>query len=243
MTTAHVAPAAILDIPQASIEGGGRIRPGADRLAPRIAVTLWFLVLAFVYASGILAAWTAIPSGSARFADWSPLISRATSLLFFCVLGCLSWVRPEPVARRVGFLPTLTALAGTYAVWLIPLLPMARVSAPVAIASSTITALGGLLIIGAVAGLGRSFSITPQARRLVISGPYRFVRHPLYAAEEIAVIGLLMQYAWFAAAPFLVLHLALQVRRMIYEEALLASVFSDYAAYAGRTARLIPGVW
>jgi protein-S-isoprenylcysteine O-methyltransferase Ste14 len=42
--------------------------------------------------------------------------------------------------------------------------------------------------------LGRSFSVVPQARGLVRGGPYSFVRHPLYLAEEIALLGILLQF-------------------------------------------------
>jgi protein-S-isoprenylcysteine O-methyltransferase Ste14 len=69
------------------------------------------------------------------------------------------------------------------------------------------------------------------------------VRHPLYAAEEIALIGVAMHAAWYAAVPFLAVHLALQLKRMNYEEQLLGEVFPRYAAYARRTARWVPGVW
>ena len=54
---------------------------------------------------------------------------------------------------------------------------------------------------------------------------------------------MLLQYAWFAALPFLVLHVSVQIRRLQLEEELLLKTFPDYAAYARRTRRLIPGVW
>ena len=38
--------------------------------------------------------------------------------------------------------------------------------------------------------LGRRFSIVPEARGLVIDGPYRLARHPIYLGEILAGFGL-----------------------------------------------------
>jgi protein-S-isoprenylcysteine O-methyltransferase Ste14 len=46
-----------------------------------------------------------------------------------------------------------------------------------------------------------------------------------------------------AQRPFLVLHLTVQIRRMQLEEKVLQKAFPEYATYARRTPRLIPGVW
>jgi protein-S-isoprenylcysteine O-methyltransferase Ste14 len=91
--------------------------------------------------------------------------------------------------------------------------------------------------------LGRSFSMMAEARRLVTSGPYRFVRHPLYIAEELAMIGLLMQFFSLSSAFVLAVQIAFQLRRMHNEEAVLAESFPEYAAYQQRTARLLPGIY
>jgi len=82
-----------------------------------------------------------------------------------------------------------------------------------------------------------------EARRLVTSGPYRFVRHPLYLAEELAIIGISMQFFSLSTAFVLVVQIAFQLRRMYNEEAVLAATFPEYAAYQARTARLIPGIY
>jgi protein-S-isoprenylcysteine O-methyltransferase Ste14 len=82
-----------------------------------------------------------------------------------------------------------------------------------------------------------------ETRQLVTSGPYRFVRHPLYAAEELAMLGLFMQFASIWTALLLVVQIGFQLRRMHNEEAVLSASFSEYDAYRRNTARLIPGIY
>ena len=91
--------------------------------------------------------------------------------------------------------------------------------------------------------LGRSFSIVPQARTLVRTGPYKFVRNPLYLAEEVAMLGILLQFYSPATLAVFLLHGAVQVRRIFYEENLLRLTLPDYACYAASTSRLIPYIW
>ena len=50
------------------------------------------------------------------------------------------------------------------------------------------------------------------------SGPYCYMRHPLYLTEEIAVIGVLLQYRSPAAFALVALQMALQVRRMLWAQ-------------------------
>ncbi|MGB6176194.1 MAG: isoprenylcysteine carboxylmethyltransferase family protein, partial [Methylocella sp.] len=142
-----------------------------------------------------------------------------------------------------GAWPALLTLAGTYAAWLIPLLPRGPELPALDAASAAIVLIAEVLMVCALLSLGRSFSLIPQARTLVTNGPYAIVRHPLYLVEEAAVAGVLLQYAWFAALPFLVLHVTVQIRRMQLEEKVLRKAFPEYAAYARHTPRLIPGVW
>jgi protein-S-isoprenylcysteine O-methyltransferase Ste14 len=91
--------------------------------------------------------------------------------------------------------------------------------------------------------LGRAFSILPQARQFVSSGPYRFVRHPLYLAEQIATWGLMLQFEQPWAVLIALGSLALQFPRMRFEEEILQQVFPDYALYAARTRKIVPGIY
>ncbi len=88
----------------------------------------------------------------------------------------------------------------------------------------------------------RSFhaSANPTAGGLVTHGPYRFVRHPIYAAV------LYFTWAGYVAHPALVnlpavlLASALLGIRMMAEERLLMGMYPDYSDYARRTRRVIP---
>jgi protein-S-isoprenylcysteine O-methyltransferase Ste14 len=77
----------------------------------------------------------------------------------------------------------------------------------------------------------------------VRTGPYAVVRHPLYLAEEVALLGTLLQFYSFATLVLLLAHGALQVCRIFYEETLLRHTFAAYEDYARSTSRLIPYVW
>jgi len=217
---------------------------GHDRaLIMRLCASAWFLILgatSFRDVNGLL---EAIAAGRASPGAWPALLSEACVVLFYTIIGCIIVLRPEPVSRAKGLGPVLLTLAGTYAAWFIPLLPRGPELPALYAASAAILLVSETLILYTLLSLGLSFSLIPQARKLVTSGPYAIVRHPLYLVEEAAVAGILLQYAWFAALPFLILHVTVQIRRMQLEEKVLQKAFPEYAAYALKTPRLIPGVW
>jgi protein-S-isoprenylcysteine O-methyltransferase Ste14 len=109
--------------------------------------------------------------------------------------------------------------------------------------STSLIIIGSVGAIVALSQLGRSFSVMAETRQLVTSGAYHFVRHPLYLTEEIAVIGLFMQFASPWTTLLLVVQIAFQLRRMHNEELVLTASFPEYAAYRRNTARLIPGIY
>jgi protein-S-isoprenylcysteine O-methyltransferase Ste14 len=209
----------------------------------RIAGAMWFGFLALISFRATLGPAAALVSGLGDVSAVAFVVSRFCVALFYAI-GCwLLMARPPPMALHDRAAPVFTAFVGTYLVWLIPLIPPAPSWPPLQEVSAVVCVVGEALVVYTICKLGRSFSIAPQARRLVTDGPYRLIRHPLYATEELALIGVLMQHVWWGALAFLAVHLALQIRRMLYEESLLKAVFPDYVAYARRTARLIPGVW
>ena len=114
-------------------------------------------------------------------------------------------------------------------------------SPPVAFA---VIAAGGLLGIWALAAnRPGNFNIRPLPKiegRLIESGPYRFVRHPMYLAVLLVALGLLIRDpVWWRGAALLMLAFVLHLKAAI-EEVALTKLHLGYAAYRERTARFIP---
>jgi len=91
-------------------------------------------------------------------------------------------------------------------------------------------------------GGGPGISIPPD--RIVESGPYRYIRNPMYLGHLIFLVGLaVVLRSWIALAVF-VLHAAWFDRRVREDEARLTQLFGDaYRDYCRRVKRWIPGVY
>jgi protein-S-isoprenylcysteine O-methyltransferase Ste14 len=171
------------------------------------------------------------------------VLARTAGLSFVAFVMVALLFRMPPVARSHGVLPRVVAIGGTFSVTVLALFPRAEMSPLLAGASLLLILLGNGLACYAITHLGRSLSMMAEARKLVMSGPYGLVRHPLYAAEAIASLGFLIQFLSPAAAVVWVAHLGLQCCRMHYEEGLLRKVFPEYDEYRQRVARVLPGVY
>ena len=145
--------------------------------------------------------------------------------------------RPDLIGR------TLVAAQFALIAWLVwPLTPQ-------------LWSLPALLLVGSAAGLGLwtiihnrpgNFNIRPEPKasgRLVTSGPYRFVRNPMYSALLLFAAAEVVAYAdpWKFLC-WLALALVLMGKAMLEERGLRAH-FPGYAEYASRVRRFIPGVF
>jgi protein-S-isoprenylcysteine O-methyltransferase Ste14 len=85
---------------------------------------------------------------------------------------------------------------------------------------------------------------TERGHRVVSSGPYRYVRHPMYAGFILFVFGTaLLLGSWYGVLVGLLL-IGIVARRAVLEERLLREGLEGYAGYMQRVRyRLIPGVW
>jgi protein-S-isoprenylcysteine O-methyltransferase Ste14 len=110
----------------------------------------------------------------------------------------------------------------------------------------TMTALGLLFAVWARRHLGRDWAPTvalKEDQALIRTGPYRFVRHPIYSGMLLALAATALAIGeWRAAIAFIVALLAM-LRRIAAEEQQLAALFPDYARYRGESAALIPFIF
>ncbi|MCA9870578.1 MAG: isoprenylcysteine carboxylmethyltransferase family protein [Anaerolineae bacterium] len=93
--------------------------------------------------------------------------------------------------------------------------------------------------------LGR-FNVLPDVlagARLVTSGPYRFIRHPMYAALLLGSLGLVGNAPTPLRVGTWVVLLTDFILKLSYEEQLLAARFPEYTAYQQTSKRLIPLVY
>lgn len=160
---------------------------------------------------------------------WKLLWAAETGVFVVLVLAYL--IRVEPVDRARGVREILVPLLGA-------VLPFALLFDPVhpAVAGqgwsrsavfAAMTAGTGLTVWGMWALRG-AFSITVEARKLVTTGPYRWVRHPVYLGEMVTTAAVAAwRFSWINAA-LLTLFVTVQLVRSRWEERKLAAHFEAY---------------
>ena len=113
-------------------------------------------------------------------------------------------------------------------------------------AGVTLIGVAGVVLVRAFADLGESLTPVPRPRpdaRLVESGIYAHLRHPIYAAVMLASIGwssFTSSLSAFAVALVLVVFLDAKARR---EEDWLVERYAAYAEYRRRSKRFLPGIY
>ncbi len=116
-----------------------------------------------------------------------------------------------------------------------------------AVLPDAVTALvSGAGLLAAIAGkvaLGRSFGLLPANRGIVCAGPYRLIRHPIYLGYLMNDAGFLLAHLTLWNLVVLLIGIAAQMVRILYEETMLAHDAS-YAAYRQRVRwRVLPHVF
>jgi protein-S-isoprenylcysteine O-methyltransferase Ste14 len=108
-----------------------------------------------------------------------------------------------------------------------------------------VTAAALLLLAWVQWSLGKNFNTTLHLREghtLVVSGPYRWVRHPMYTALFLLGVGFLLLTAnAFVGVPLLVALPVIVIQRIGKEETMMVEQFgNEYRSYMQRTGRFLP---
>jgi protein-S-isoprenylcysteine O-methyltransferase Ste14 len=200
--------------------------------------------------------------------SWQPYYEALAFVAPICLFGLLAAIRvakfietgnPVAILNAVG----LTVLTMTFvfrkpakevdrsfksllAAWIGNFLPFALIlhnhsnwagHVPTAIEVVTV-----VLAIWTVLSLRSSMGVAPANRGIKTGGPYRFVRHPLYALVIVSQIGLLMEYPSFINLAILTTAVVFKGFMIRNEERVLRND-PAYVEYSKRVRhRVIPGV-
>jgi len=192
----------------------------------------------------------------------NPWIAKATMLVASVVMIAIR----APHGRRSRLVKVVKSRKGTMETvllslaWLGFLVPLIWIASPAfsfaeyplrtvpLIAGIAFLAVGLWFFHRSHADLGTNWSVTLEVReqhRLITEGVYGSVRHPMYMALLLYSVGqALVIPNWVAGPAYLIAMGILFAFRVRAEERMMLDQFGDqYAKYAARTKRLVPGVW
>ncbi len=127
--------------------------------------------------------------------------------------------------------------------WLSAALPLVFITPSSGLSWQGLLPVPGLALnLWALASLGSAFGIAPAARGLVTQGPYRWLRHPMYAGELLSLAGALLAAVRLWNTCLLLVFAGSIVWRIAWEEKILNQ--NGYLAYARVVRwRLLLGIW
>jgi protein-S-isoprenylcysteine O-methyltransferase Ste14 len=111
---------------------------------------------------------------------------------------------------------------------------------PLAIAGLTCIVVGPVIALWGLLHLGRSFGIFVSVRKVVLTGPYQWVRHPMYLGWVCIYAGVAMANFSAAYCLLVAIHVSLLLYRARMEETQLAQHSAEYREYMKRTGFIFP---
>lgn len=199
------------------------------------AVAVWSLVSLHRYACELNRA-VAVPVYVTNVA------MRLSVIAYLLIIAGTAFARTCAMGKAGGVEPRISAVIGTFLTTVLLLFPRRELPLSESVISTLLILTGNTLAASVILKLRRSFSIMPEARQLITSGPYHFIRHPLYLAEAIAASGALMQFISAWTIVIMAIQIGFQFRRMHNEERILMKWIPEYSIYRSNTARIIPGI-
>jgi len=169
------------------------------------------------------------------------LVQQLLALAYFTMLVVLYAVRlpQRGTDRRLAVI--FIAFTGTFAAISASFLPGGSRREGLILFGDILATAGLAYSVWGLAYLRRSFSIVPEARRLVTGGPYSLSRHPVYLGEIVTALGINIATGGWLSALAIAYFIVCELLRIGWEERILAQPFpAEYLLYARRVPRYLP---
>jgi protein-S-isoprenylcysteine O-methyltransferase Ste14 len=208
-----------------------------DLVFSRLLPALFFSIF---LARQLLFVWDGLRSVH-QASDYLFLLQQLLALAYFTMLVVLYSTRLPKRGTDHRAAVIFIAFTGTFSAIAAPFLPGGSRHEGLVLAADLLGTAGLAYSVWGLAYLRRSFSIIPEARRLVTGGPYSVSRHPVYLGEIIAAVGINLATAGWPSALAVVYFVVCELLRIRWEERVLERAFPDeYPTYARRVARYFP---
>ena len=215
-------------------------RPAAywrDLLLGRLLPSLFFSLF---LARQLVLLWGGL-QGLHQPSDLFFVTQQLLALAYFTLLVVLYAVRLPKRGTDHRVFVIYVAFSGTFAAIGASFLPGGTRREGLVLAADLLATAGLAYSVWGLAYLRRSFSIIPEARRLVTGGPYSFSRHPVYLGEIATAIGVNLATGGLLSALAVAYFIGCELLRIRWEEGILRRTFpNEYPEYAGRVPRYLP---
>ena len=168
------------------------------------------------------------------------LLTILLSAMYLTITSVILLTAIKPIARYSTLLPNLLGVPAAFGVYAFSLTAPSETRVIPVYAALIILACGAGLVLVTLFHLRRAFTVTPQARTVVQSGPYGYVRHPMYVGNILTMFGLALLLGTPAALLIATVNCVLQVFRGSYEDRLLSSTFPEYEVYMTKVCAFFP---
>ena len=173
--------------------------------------------------------------------DFLFVLQQVLALAYFTMLVVLYTTRLPRRGTDHRLAVIFIAFTGTFSAIGASFLPGGARRDGLVLVGDVLATAGLAYSVWGLAYLRRSFSIIPEARRLVMGGPYSLSRHPVYLGEVATAVGINLATAGWPAALAVGYFVTCELLRIRWEEGVLERAFPDqYPGYAGRVPRYFP---
>jgi protein-S-isoprenylcysteine O-methyltransferase Ste14 len=180
------------------------------------------------------------------------ILSAILIIIYNILVGVFLVMAQKPKREPKGAQEILIPLVATFfymaysgLLWFSPAFALqnpipASFQFPVLIGAVTV-ALGGLFLnLVSLYHLRHSFAIFVEVKEIIFSGPYKYIRHPMYTSHIMLAAGLVLSHFSLAILAVFLIHVGIISYRAHLEEEALASFDPKYKKYMEKTGFLVP---